>query len=96
MPRFAFLVEVENVIVNWDGNTKSVGCYVTRVVRADNISMAMEVAIARVRDDLKSKGGLLNGPDNPLRFKIEESRRLRFWNRSVDTGFAYFDESDEP
>jgi hypothetical protein len=95
MPRFAFLVEVENVVVNWDGIKKPVGCFVTRVVRANNKSSAMEAAIARVRDDLRSKGELLNGADNPPRFKIETSRRLRFWNRSIDTGFAYFEESDE-
>ena len=72
MKCFRALVSGEHFLMNWDGDVRYTGFFVTRYVSEETEAEAARSAIAAVRSEDKLEGLVLNTAEDPPRLLVDE------------------------
>jgi hypothetical protein len=94
MPRFRFLLEGRNALVELDGELRRMGFYVTRSADGHTLDEAKARVLEELSEEISGKS--LNERSNPVVFQVAEHKRMWFWQEVPDVlpGFAWFPMED--
>jgi len=93
MKTFKILLDVRNVLAEFDGQVKRVGFFVTKIVDAPNLNLAFEAAKHEVLHSAEAQRIFKNASDDPPQVVLEEHEAVnRATGEDVETGFLFYEE----
>jgi len=92
MSKYRVLIAGDNLLLNFDGQPRKLGFYVSRIVEAQNHGEAEIAAVDLIREDSRLKGNVLNEDDDPPMLYAEEVEEIKESNalQNVATGFSWY------
>ncbi|HEX8745798.1 MAG TPA: hypothetical protein VF717_01275 [Pyrinomonadaceae bacterium] len=96
MGKYRVLINGENFLLDFDGQLRKLGFYVTRAVDAQDPDEAELTAVDLVREDSRLKGNVLNERDDPPMLYAEDVEEIEESDSevNVNTGFSWFTDGE--
>ena len=90
---YRVLLNGENFLMTYSGQTKRMGFFTTRFVEATNEAEAETVAVSLLRQDENLRGNVLNTADDPPMIYVDEVEQVNGLQQAQ--GFTFFSGEDE-